>query len=110
LTTYLDATVSYSITGGLSGTDIGGKMKETGITHWASPNTGANNSSGFTALPGGHRSIDYSYSSITTNGYFWSSTPFSSNAWFWRLDNSNSNIFRSNNSLQNGFSVRCLKD
>jgi len=36
----------------------GGKMKETGTTHWESPNTGATNESGFTALPAGDRS-DY---------------------------------------------------
>jgi len=33
----------------------GGKMKETGTAHWTSPNIGATNETGFTALPGGYR-------------------------------------------------------
>lgn len=37
----------------------GGKLKETGTSHWASPNTGATNESGFTARPGGIRGFDY---------------------------------------------------
>ena len=40
----------------LGGNNIPGKLKEAGTAHWASPNTGATNESGFTAMPGGQRS------------------------------------------------------
>ena len=33
-------------------------MREAGIGHWAYPNTGATNESGWTALPGGTRLAD----------------------------------------------------
>jgi uncharacterized protein (TIGR02145 family) len=45
-----------------------GKIKETGITHWAPPNTGATNETGFTALPGGYRGSNGTFSNITSNG------------------------------------------
>jgi uncharacterized protein (TIGR02145 family) len=34
----------------------GAELKEVGLTHWTTPNTGATNSTGFTGLPGGSRS------------------------------------------------------
>lgn len=60
-----------------------GPLKETGTTHWASPNVGATNSTGFTALPGG---LSYSNSSAVSGkgafGIWWTSTPAdASNLW-----------------------------
>ena len=53
----------------------GGKLKESGTIHWNSPNTSANNESGFTALPGGIREqIQGAFDKIGLNGYWWSGT------------------------------------
>jgi uncharacterized protein (TIGR02145 family) len=52
----------------------GGKLKETGTTHWISPNTGATNETGFTALPGGISGSHYSGSLIGEVGFWWSAT------------------------------------
>jgi M6 family metalloprotease-like protein/uncharacterized protein (TIGR02145 family) len=52
----------------------GGKLKEAGTTHWQSPNVGATNESGFTALPGGTCLEDGAFINIGTSGYWWSST------------------------------------
>jgi len=59
-------------------TIAGGKMKETGILHWQTPNTGATNTSGFTARGGGQNItsgvVINPPASIKYLGYFWSST------------------------------------
>ena len=52
----------------------GGKMKETGTTHWASPNQDATNTSGFTSLPGGYRYYDGTFYDVGNHGLWWSST------------------------------------
>lgn len=98
---------------GWRGTDEGGKMKETGITHWDSPNTGAENSSGFTALPGGYRYGNMYFGKLGSDGYWWSSTQHSSittEAWTRSLRNEGSTVGRNFHSKQDGFSVRCLRD
>lgn len=51
----------------------GGKLKETGTAHWNSPNTGATNSSGFTALSGGVSNDHESNPYLGLMGYFWTS-------------------------------------
>ena len=98
----------------LGGSSVaGGKLKEAGTEHWNSPNTGATNESGFTALPGGYRGYGGggSYSSMGNAGDFWSSTGSpSGGAWGRDLGCSSSVVYRSNFNKQFGFSVRCLRD
>jgi uncharacterized protein (TIGR02145 family) len=96
----------------------GGKLKETGTTHWISPNTGATNETGFTALPGGRRGNAGpgfpGFQKLGTDGDFWltsggSGWPLgllslgnsSSIAWISGIGNANKN---------SGYSVRCIKD
>jgi uncharacterized protein (TIGR02145 family) len=56
-------------------TVAGGKLKEIGFTHWLSPNTDADNSSGFTALPSGWRAYNNGvYENLQYMCYLWSST------------------------------------
>lgn len=52
----------------------GGPLKEVGINHWESPNTGATNSSGFTALPGGYRFPEGTFYDINSIGRWLSSS------------------------------------
>ena len=49
----------------------GGKLKETGTTHWNSPNPGATNETGFTTLPGGYRADFNGSSGDIGNGGYW---------------------------------------
>jgi uncharacterized protein (TIGR02145 family) len=104
----------------LGGEEIaGGKMKETGTSHWQSPNAGASNQSGFTALPGGVRGIvgtgnKGKFGGQGTNCSWWSTTrlnsePFSLIFGFWIYTNS-SRIFRSEFYVTDGVNVRCIKD
>ena len=93
------------------GIDGGGKLKEAGTTHWSSPNTGATNSSRFTALPGGSRFDNGSFNFITNDGFWSSSTEHSaSSAWTRNLHYHNASVNRVNLNKSDGFSVRCLRD
>jgi uncharacterized protein (TIGR02145 family) len=56
----------------LFGTEVaGGKLKETGTTHWQSPNHGATNESSFSALPGGYRVSDGAFYDLGIRAIFW---------------------------------------
>jgi uncharacterized protein (TIGR02145 family) len=90
----------------------GGDMKEAGILHWLNPNTGATNSSGFTALPGGVRNGSNGYySQIDNYAYFWSVSPYSTTTTYYFSIRANDAFITNNNVVNNsGFSVRCIKD
>ena len=99
----------------LGGVDVaGGKMKEIGTIHWNSPNTGATNISGFTALPSGYRSFyDGSFGSLGTMAYYWTTSDYENSAFAWEnfLRYDYENIFDNyNGNKSSGFSVRCVKD
>ncbi|MCK4344762.1 MAG: hypothetical protein KAX05_05690 [Bacteroidales bacterium] len=89
----------------------GGKLKEAGTTHWDSPNTGATNESGFTALPGGLRLSYGTFDFVGDYAFFWTATEFDgSGAWDRSLHYDYAEVYRYDNLKSNGFSVRCLRD
>jgi uncharacterized protein (TIGR02145 family) len=98
----------------LGGENVAGcKIKETNTTHWRSPNTGATNESGFTALGGGHRggSNCNVFFSILEEGSWWSSSVYSgTQAWFVVLTYQREDIRRIEDWKCSGKSVRCVKD
>ena len=69
------------------------------------------NSSGFSGLPGGGR-YDYGggFSFAGYYGYWWSSSPSGSDAWFRGLDANDEDVYRSSINPRYGFSVRCVRD
>ena len=89
----------------------GGKLKEAGTLHWASPNTGATNETGFTGLPGGLRGPNGTFYATGLDGYWWSSTQYNTNyAWFRNLHYYYSSANTNYNYKQYGLSVRCVQD
>ena len=111
---YLESSLGMSVadqeTAGWRGTNEGGALKAT--NNWISPNTGATNSTGFTALPGGYRFSGGSYSGIGIFGGWWSSTEYdSASAWRRGLHYSDSDVLRSYfGNKRYGYSVRCVRD
>ncbi len=106
----LDASAD-TINHGWSSLTAGGAMKELGLSHWVSPNTGATNSSSFTALSGGARSDFGAFVGVGTTGDFWSSTENNpGGAWSHWLENNSSKVGRGVTLEKIGLSVRCVKD
>ena len=89
----------------------GGKLKEEGTSHWKIPNKYATNETGFTALPGGYRSVLGVFNSLGINGYWWSTTPYNeSTILFWNLRYKYGFFYKYRSEKVCGFSVRCIQD
>ncbi len=87
-----------------------GKLKEEGTIHWTSPNTGATNETGFTALPGGGRGSDGIFFDISYKSYWLSATLYIDGPLYRCIENSSNFINSSYTHQKVGFSVRCVKD
>jgi uncharacterized protein (TIGR02145 family) len=87
----------------------GGKLKESGLAHWNTPNTGATNSIGFSALPAGERNSSGQFG-IGYTATFWSSSGPWTYSWCRILFHDFKNIYTDITNKRCGFSARCVKD
>lgn len=89
----------------------GGKMKTTGTFFWRSPNVGATNETGFSAIPGGYRDGTGQYTYSTMFNRWWSLTVFPpEGAYTWYVYHGQKNLYQQGDLKLFGNSVRCLKD
>jgi uncharacterized protein (TIGR02145 family) len=95
----------------LGGEDIaGGKLRETGIAHWKSPNEWATNQSGFAAFAGGAMVPGGVSRYMGTDAFYWSATEYDDRyAWIYRLSRE-PGITVYHPLKTAGSSVRCIKD
>lgn len=93
----------------LGGMEVAGtKLKS---THGWKENGNGNNTSGFSAVPGGYRYKNGVFNAIDYFTCFWtSSESYTYSAWFRSLRYDDGGLYRSNFGKQDGYSVRCLKD
>jgi len=90
----------------------GGKLKETGMDHWLSPNTNAKNEVGFAALPGGFRTHGSGggFLTLSETGYWWTANS-NDDERAWRRDISYNmyDLALHDYHKEHGYSVRCIK-
>ncbi len=101
------------LTNTLGGSAVaGGALKQIGTSLWNSPNTGATNSTNFTALPGGYRTdISGVFAFLNSLGEWWSSNEINaSSGKGYTLYSSNSSLSPGTIGKKYGLSVRCIKD
>jgi uncharacterized protein (TIGR02145 family) len=97
----------------LGGSSIAGsKMKESSDKYWILPNLGADNISGFTALPNGYVGSDgASYDKLQDACFMVATFDSSGNPAFATIENNYTSVFISGTSAKvSGASIRCVKN
>lgn len=90
---------------------VGGMLKEVGTANWNAPNTAATNSSGFTALPGGLRTVFGTFAERGLYGCWWSATLSGTVFGYSRqLAYNQSTLTRASSQYVYGLSVRLVRD
>ncbi len=94
------------------GSVAGGKLKEDGTSHWTSPNSGATNTSGFTALGTGSRAGSTGICSwIGLGNDYWSSTEANlTYSWTHYVGYDIAKCMRLSHEKRDGYCIRCVKD
>jgi uncharacterized protein (TIGR02145 family) len=112
LVKYIHSGADTSLTAVFQSDTAGSNMKSTGTDYWLEESAGTNNSSRFSALPGGQRQRYGKFSEIRNNAYFWSATETGSfsNGMIRGLYTNNGKVLKNNYHISTGLSVRCLKD
>jgi uncharacterized protein (TIGR02145 family) len=86
-------------------------MKATGDSLWLPPNAGADNSSGFNALPAGSYMVRLDlFEGLGVGAHFWSSTEHGSRAPIPTLHKDEPGVTRLVESKSLTASVRCIRD
>lgn len=89
--------------------NVGGQLKSTAF--WSSPNTGANDSSGFSGYPGGTRLAQGTFNSVSTMAIWWSASEHDTTvAWLRELLTSSAGVSRLYHFKTQGCSIRCVED
>lgn len=87
-----------------------GALKETGTSHWKSPNTGGTNLSGFTSLPGGVRLLSGTFADMGTDGNWWSTSITLGYIESLHLYSNSSSAPGGSYHQNCGLQIRCVKD
>ena len=90
--------------------DAGGKLKESGLNLWQSPNEGGTNNTLFKAKPAGYRDANGYFGSLGNGSYWWTSSGYNENgASYFEVKYDHGKVESNSTDERYGFSVRCIK-